>query len=170
MIFLLLAGFSVLLAIVRVQTMRVGEPAMIRAALVRGGLAYLAFWIVGTGILGPAGPLAIPGVPSRVLLDFAWVLSSLLAVILWTALVDLAFYRFQKRDLVWIVLFGLASILLGMNPDVLPLAAALMAAPALIRLRWRSEELERSDGDLACGAALHPPLLRFGAGDGEPAV
>ena len=65
MIFLLVSGLAVLLAVLRVQTMRVGEPAVIRSALVRGGLAYLAFWIVGTGILGPAGPLAIPGVERR---------------------------------------------------------------------------------------------------------
>ena len=108
MIFLLVSGLAVLLAVLRVQTMRVGEPAVIRSALVRGGLAYLAFWIVGTGILGPAGPLAIPGVASRILLDLGWILSALLAVILWVALVDLAFYRFQKRDLVWIVPFGAA--------------------------------------------------------------
>src|SRR5690606_32656668 len=75
MIFLLIAGLAVLLAVLRVQTMRVGEPAVIRSALVRGGLAYLAFWIVGTGILGPAGPLAIPGVASRILLDLGWILS-----------------------------------------------------------------------------------------------
>jgi serine phosphatase RsbU (regulator of sigma subunit) len=139
MIFLLVSGLAVLLAVLRVQTMRVGEPAVIRSALVRGGLAYLAFWIVGTGILGPAGPLAIPGVASRILLDLGWILSALLAVILWVALVDLAFYRFQKRDLVWIVPFGAASILLGTNPGVLPLAAAIVAAPALARVRWRSE-------------------------------
>src|SRR5690554_1085834 len=131
MIFLLIAGLAVLLAVLRVQTMRVGEPAVIRSALVRGGLAYLAFWIVGTGILGPAGPLAIPGVASRILLDLGWILSALLAVVLWVALVDLAFYRFQKRDLIWIVPFGAASILLGTNPGVLPLAAAIVAAPAL---------------------------------------
>ena len=83
MIFLLVSGLAVLLAVLRVQTMRVGEPAVIRSALVRGGLAYLAFWIVGTGILGPAGPLAIPGVASRILLDLGWILSALLAVILY---------------------------------------------------------------------------------------
>lgn len=139
MIFLLLAGLAVLLAVLRVQRMRVGEPAVIRSALVRGGLAYLAFWIVGTGILGPAGPLAVPGVPSRILLDLGWILSALLAVVLWIALTDLAFYRFQKRDLIWIVPFGAASILLGTNPGVLPLAAAIVAAPALGRVRWRGE-------------------------------
>lgn len=139
MIFLLLASAVALLAVIRVQTMRTGDPGVVRAALVRGGFAYVAFWILGTGVFGPGGPLALPMLSASLLRDFTWIASAILAILLWTSLVDVAFYRFRRRDLVLVAPFGAASILLGANPSVLPLAAAIAASPALIRMRWRRE-------------------------------
>lgn len=137
MMFFLLAAFAVLIAAVKIRLQRVGDPAVIRNALVRGGLSYLAIWILGTGVFGPASPLKIPGVPPDALVDALWILSTLLALVLWTALVEVAFHRFRRRDLVWVVPFGFASVLLAMVPDLL--ASTLAAIPALVRVRWRRE-------------------------------
>ncbi len=138
MIFFVLAAFSVLLAVVRLQTQRVGDPGVIKNALIRTGASYFGFWLLGTGVFGPAGPLRI-GLPPNVHMNLLWVLEGLLALVLWTSIVELALYRFRRRDLIWIVPFATLSILFGISPEVDHLTAGLVALPALARVRWRRE-------------------------------
>ena len=138
MIFFILASFSVLLGVVRVQSLRVGDPRAIKGALVRFSIGYVAFWILGTGIFGVGSPLALP-VPPALFSGGFFIFEALLALLLWSALAELAFYRFRRRDLIWIVPFGTLSLLLGMSPDVNQLLASAVAVPALWRMRWRRE-------------------------------
>lgn len=138
MIFFVLAAFSVLLAVVRLQTVRVGDPRVIKSALVRFAVAYIAFWVLGTGVFGAGSPLALP-LPPAMWAGAFFVLEALLAVLLWSALAELAFYRFRRRDLVWILPFGTVSLLLGVSPEVDQLLASAVAVPALWRMRWRRE-------------------------------
>ena len=139
MVFFILAAFSVLLAIVRVQALRIGDPRAIKGALARFGISYVAFWALGTGVVfGDGAPLGLPVAPEFWAGTF-FVLQALLALLLWTALAELSFYRFRRRDLVWIVPFGTLSLLLGVSPGVNQLLASVVAVPALWRMRWRRE-------------------------------
>ena len=137
MIFALLVIVSLVLAGLRARRRSVVDPGRVRAALTRGGLAYLAIWVLGAGLFGPGGLLAVPGLPPEFILAFVWLLSGTLAVVLWLALADLILYRMRRRVFVVtsaiVILSGLIAVFAG------PGAGALLAAPALWHVRWRRE-------------------------------
>jgi hypothetical protein len=136
MLFVLLAGISILLAVVQVRSRGSRDPAGIRAALVRGGSAFLAGWLLQAAVSRLAGPR-----PSSLHALYAGqsIVLALLSLLLWSALARLAFYRFERRDLLWIVPFGTLSILVGAAGRVIPLTAALLAWPAILPVRWLRE-------------------------------
>ena len=139
MVFLLLAGLSVLWAYLQSRRRSANDPAAIRPALILGGTVFLAGWLVQAGfwrIVASKDPATLP--VERILLAQGVLLGGL-ALFLWVALSRLLLYRPERRDLLLLVPFGLFSILLGSNPKVLPLTAALLALPALLRVRWRRE-------------------------------
>jgi len=135
--FLFLAGLSVVLAILQLWGRRAEDPGQVRAALLRGGTAFLAGWLIQALTYKLARDAS--GFPLTVFYSAQAAISALLALLLWSALSSLAFYRIVRRDLFWIVPFGLLSILVGAFGRVTPFSAALLAIPALLRVRWRRE-------------------------------
>lgn len=137
MMFALLILVSLAIAGLRIRRRGYVDPGQIRAALTRCGLSYLAIWILGTGVFAPAGPLSAPVVPTAFAITFVWLISAGLAVVLWTALVDLVFYRLRSGGLGAGLFFGSASALVAILWG--PGAAVFVAIPALWQLRWRRE-------------------------------
>lgn len=139
MVYLLLALACVLIAALRGLRERGADPAAMRNALWLSGVGFLGLKLLSCGLLGPGGPLGVPTRPSTLVsvgVLVAWGLGSL---VLWTGFSQLVFHRLRRMELLWVIPFGLMSVALGSRAEVHPLAAALLALPALVRVRWRHE-------------------------------
>ena len=87
-------------------------------------------------------------------------LATLAAVVLWGAVAALAFRGLRRRDLFWVVPFGLFTLLsfAGAEPSVG--LALVVALPVVARWRWPQECGRRTAGWAILGA-LVVPLLAF---------
>ncbi len=120
------------------------------AALATGAAAFAA--LVACERLAAAVPPAAARVPAQ--------LAALAALVQWGAVAALAFRALRRRDLFWIVPFGLGA-LLGFAGDTPSTGGALLLAlPVVARWRWIPEAGRRTLGWTLLGAVL-VPLLAF---------
>lgn len=137
--FLLLLLFALLLAVDAVRSRRLEDPAALRGTLLAGGSGFLAIKLLGTGLLGPGGPLGVPmaiGASTLVVLYLVWAVP---ALVLWLALSRLAFHRLRTKDYLTIVPSAGLAMAFAASPGIHPFFAALAALPAVVRARWRHE-------------------------------
>lgn len=140
MLFLILAVISVIVAVVQVRRRGLTGQGPARPALLLGGISLLAGWVIQALVLRLASTSFGMGLPVDLILGVQRILLTLVAMALWSALVQLAFNRFRRRDLLLIVPFGALSIIAGVfYPGAAPMTVELLAWPALLRLRWKRE-------------------------------
>ncbi len=160
MIYLLLALACLLVTAFRAMRRTREEAIEVRNALWLGGIGFLALKLLGSGLLGPNGPFSIPETPSPGLLAMLLLVWSGSALLLWSGFSELVLFAVRRMELAWIIPFALVSLLLGSRPEVHPLAAALLAVPALLRARWR-HELNAGTAALVALVAFLLSLLHF---------
>ena len=86
-------------------------------------------------------------------------LAALAALVLWGAVAALAFHGLRRRDLFWIVPFGLFTLLAFAGGDPSTGAALVMSLPVVARWRWPQESGRRTLGWAILGALLVPLLV-----------
>ena len=160
MIYLLLTLAAVLVSVLRALRPPVEEGVAVRNALWSGGIGFLAIKLLSSGLLGPNGPFGIPAIPApsvAVVLLLIWCGSTL---VLWSGFSALVLNHVRRLELVWVIPFALVSLALGSRPEVHPLAAGLLALPAMFRARWR-HELSAGTTSLVALVAFLLALLHF---------
>jgi serine phosphatase RsbU (regulator of sigma subunit) len=147
---LLLALATALIGIVVGLGLRRGPGRGPGAALATGAAAFAV--LVVSERLAAALPRAAAGFP--VLLAVA------AALVLWGAVAALAFRGVRRRDLFWIVPFGLFSLVGLAGGDPSTGGALVTMLPVVARWRWPRETGQRALGWAILGAVL-APLLAF---------
>ncbi len=120
------------------------------AALGSGAIAFAL--LVALERTAAALPLAASPAPA--------LLAGLAALVLWGAVAALAFRGLRRRDLFWIVPFGLFALFAFADEPPSTGAALVMALPVVARWRWVPESGRRTLG-WSILAAVVVPLLAF---------
>ncbi len=159
-VFLAMAAVSILVAVLQARDRRFLGSGPARSALLLGGCAYLAAWLAPAILyeIARASAAARSALPTLYLIQS--VILAGLSLVLWTALSRLLFAGAERRDLLYIVPFGLLSIAAGAGWGMMPATSALLALPLLLRVRWRKELAPGTLGLASLFGALFV-LLRF---------
>jgi serine phosphatase RsbU (regulator of sigma subunit) len=91
------------------------------------------------------------------------------ALAVWTGLAALAFHRARRRDLFWIVPFGLFTTLVLRGDGPSTGLALVLSLPVVARWRWMDRTGRRATG-FALAAAFLLPTLAFVPVPGDPAA
>lgn len=140
MIFFLLGGVALALAVLEVRRNRREGPASAAGSLLLGGVAWVSALVLELLFRGIARSSAGQGLPPSLLLGGQGTLLAVAAFPLWVALSRLFLYRVRPRELAWIAPFVVLSLVVrGLAPTSQLGVPELIALPALARLRWRRE-------------------------------
>jgi len=129
---------------------RRGEGRGPGAALATGAVAFAA--LVGCERLSAALPPALARGPG--------ILAAIAAVALWGSLAALAFRGARRRDLFWILPFGLFTLIAFADPAPSAGGALVLSLPVVARWRWPRETSRRALGWVLLGAVV-VPLVAF---------
>ena len=136
------------------------------ALLARGRTGARAIGLA-LGVLGAAFAALVPleragaALPAgSALAALTHMLAAAAALVLWGALCVLAFHRTRRRDLFWIVPFGLLTALALSDPSPSVALTLLLTAPMVARWRWQDSTGRRALG-LALLAAFLLPIVAF---------